>query len=80
MKMLQTMQKNYFEIFVQILKKFENSDAALAPPQMALNFELVVRDQLFSVVLASYKWFKIIAPGVRRRHMWQLDIKILNGL
>ena len=48
-----TMQKNYFEIFVQILKKFENSDAALAPPQMALNFELVVRDQLFSVVIAA---------------------------
>ena len=26
---------------------------------MALNFELVVSDQLFSVVLVAYKWFKI---------------------
>ena len=34
---------------------------------------LVVSNQLFSVVLAVYKWFKISAPGVGRRHMWQLD-------
>ena len=40
---------------------------------MALNFELIVSDQLFSVVLASCKWFKISAPGVGIRHMWQLD-------
>ena len=40
---------------------------------MALNFELVASDQLFSVVLASCKWFKISAPGVRMRHMWQLE-------
>jgi len=37
--------------------------------QMALNFELVVSDQLFSVVLATSKCFKISAPGVGRRHM-----------
>jgi hypothetical protein len=43
--------------------------------QMALNFELVVSNQLFSVLLAAYKWFKISAPGVVRRHMWQLDWK-----
>ena len=40
---------------------------------MALNFELVASDQLFSVVLASCKWFKISAHGVEMRHMWQLD-------
>jgi hypothetical protein len=40
---------------------------------MALNFELVASDQLFSAVLASCKWFKISAPGVGMRHMWQLD-------
>ena len=44
-----------------------------AQQQMALNFELVVSNKLFSVVLAAYKWFKISAPGVRGRHMWQLD-------
>ena len=44
-----------------------------AQQRMALNFELVVSDQLFSVVSAAYKWFKIRTPGVRRRHMWQLD-------
>ena len=33
----------------------------------------IVGDKLFSVVLATYKWFKISAPGVRRWHMWQLD-------
>ena len=43
-----------------------------AQQQMALNFELVVSDQFFSVVLAVYKWFKINASGGRRRHMWQL--------
>ena len=41
--------------------------------QMALNFEWVVSDQLFSVLLVVYKWFKISAPGVVGRHMWQLD-------
>ena len=46
---------------------------AASQQQMALNFELVVNDQLFSVVLASCKWFKISAPGVVMRHMWQLD-------
>ena len=48
---------------------------ATSQQQMALNFELVASDQLFSVVLASCKWFKISAPGVEMRHMWQLDIK-----
>ena len=45
------------------------------PPQqqMALNLELVVSNQLFSVFLDTYKWFKISTPGVRRWHMWQLD-------
>ena len=33
-----------------------------AQQQMALNFELVVNDQLLSVVLAAYKLFKISAP------------------
>ena len=46
---------------------------AASQQQMALNFELVVSYQLFSVVLASCKWFKISAPGVGMRHMWQLD-------
>ena len=40
---------------------------------MTLNFEVVVSDQFFSVLLAAYKWFKTSAPGVGRRHMWQLD-------
>ena len=31
---------------------------------MALNFELVISNQLFSIVLASCKRFKISAPGV----------------
>ena len=44
---------------------------------MALNFELVVSNQLFSVVLAAYKWFKISASGVGRQHMWQLDNTLL---
>ena len=44
-----------------------------AQQQMALYFEFVVSDQFFSVVLATYKWFKISAPGVWRQHMWQLD-------
>ena len=44
-----------------------------AQQQMVLNFELVVRNHLFSVVLATYKCFKISAPGVGRQHMWQLD-------
>ena len=35
-----------------------------AQQQMALNFELVVSDQLFSVVLAGYKWFKISATAL----------------
>ena len=37
---------------------------------MALNFELVVSDQLFSVVLVAYKWFKIqhLLPS-----MWHLN-------
>ena len=43
---------------------------------MVLNFELVVSDQLFSVVLAAYKWFKISAPVVGWQHMWQLDLSI----
>ena len=43
---------------------------------MALNFELVVSDQLLSVVLASCKWFKISTPGVGMWHMWQLDEKM----
>jgi hypothetical protein len=38
-----------------------------AQQQMALNFELVVSNQLFSVVLAAFH-FKISAPGVGRRH------------
>ena len=48
--------------------------------QMALNFELVLSNQLFSVVLAAYKWFKISSSGVWRRHMWQLDMfmRVLN--
>ena len=41
--------------------------------QRAMHFESLVSDYLFSVVLAAYKWFKISAPGVQRRHMWQLD-------
>ena len=45
-----------------------------AQQQMTLNFELVVSNQLFSVVLATYKWLKISAPGVGRRYMWQLDL------
>ena len=51
---------------------FGCSTAALKQ-QMALNFELVASDQLFSVVLACCKWFKISAPGVEMWHMWQLD-------
>ena len=43
---------------------------------MALNFELVVSDQLFSVVLAAYKWFKISAPGVQ----WQQISTELDSL
>ena len=34
------------------------------PATDGLNFELVVSDQLFSIVLAAYKWFKISAPGL----------------
>ena len=56
-----------------IFLQFGCSTAALKQ-QMALNFELVVSDQLFTVVLASCKWFKISAPGVEMRHMWQLDL------
>ena len=41
--------------------------------QMALNLEIVVRDQLFSVVLAAHKRFNIRAPSIGRRHMRQLD-------
>ena len=26
---------------------------------MGLNFELVVSDQIFSVILVAYKWFKV---------------------
>ena len=48
-----------------------SSDAA--QQQMALNFELVVSDQLFSVVIAAY------TPGVGRRHMWQLDLVFSKG-
>ena len=36
---------------------------AASQQQMALNFELVASDQLFSVVLASCKGFQISAPG-----------------
>ena len=59
-------------LIATVLTKFWCSIDA-AQKQMALNFELVVSDQLFSVVLASYKWFKISAPGVRRWHLWQLE-------
>ena len=49
-----------------------------AQQQMALNFELVVSDQILSVVLAVYKLFKISGPGVGRQHMWQLDGKNIS--
>jgi hypothetical protein len=49
-------------------KLFGCSTAALKQ-QMALNFELIVSNQLFSVVLASCKCFKISAPGIKMRHM-----------
>ena len=45
------------------VKQFRCSIDA-AQQQMALNFESVVSDQLFSVVLATYKWFKRYAPLV----------------
>ena len=59
-------------------RKFEiqnifGCSTAVLKQQMALNFELVASNQLFSVVLACCKWFKISAPGVEMPHMWQLD-------
>ena len=43
-----------------------------------VEFELVASDQLFSVVFACCNWFKISAPGVEMRHMWQLDRRFLH--
>ena len=68
----------YLKVHTYVQSRVAFSDAELqctatSQQQMALNFELFVSDQLFSVVLASCKWFKISAPGVGMRHMWQLD-------
>ena len=43
------------------------------PATDGAGFWLSCSNQIFSVVLTPYKWFKIIVLDVQRRHIWQLD-------
>ena len=49
-----------------------------AEQQRALNFELVVSDQLFSVIFSLLQLIQNSAPSVARRH--QCDIQILTQI
>ena len=60
-----------FAYFKILCKKY--SDVTLTHQKTEGAEFWITCDYLFSVVLASYKWFKISSPGFQQWHMWQLD-------